>query len=119
MALFPAELAKQGERNEANLRLTPPCSRELAGRRRRRPRRRAGRRRGGRHSWRDAGKVRSQPRHLSADEAMPLICCSSRPPARTRMAHEMGRALAFDATLRPSPFASGHCRRHRPVAQTR
>jgi hypothetical protein len=52
-------------------------------------------------------------------KAMPLICCSSRPPARTRMAHEMGRALAFDATLRPSPFASGHCRRHRPVAQTR
>ena len=42
-------------RNEANLRLTPPCSRELAGLRRRRPRRQSGRRRGGPRSRRRAG----------------------------------------------------------------
>jgi hypothetical protein len=66
----PASRAKEGAwlssllswrsraRNEANLRLTPPCSRELAGLRRRRPRRRAGRRRGGPRSWRNRGKLR-------------------------------------------------------------
>ena len=45
-------------RNEANLRLKPPCSREFAGLRRRRPRRRAGRCRGGPRSWRRAGAGR-------------------------------------------------------------